>query len=126
MGAIAQQVCVVVSAAEREQLAAIAADRNRPRKHLERARMVASADRYSAQQVAQSIGISRPTVWRWQQFVLRQLTCMCLSGSAVTSGGATPDFLSDVDPRCYLCLARFRQRRDPALRAQARDSEEYA
>jgi transposase len=47
---------------------AIAADRNRPRKHLERARIVlASAERHSAQQVAQSIGVSRPTVWRWQQ-----------------------------------------------------------
>jgi transposase len=49
-------------------LAAIVADRNRPRKHVERARIgLASADRGSAQRVAQSIGISRPTVWRWQQ-----------------------------------------------------------
>src|SRR6201997_1207501 len=63
-----QRVCVVLSAAEREQLAAIAADRNRPRKHLERARIVlASADRHAVQRVAQSIGVSRPTVWRWQQ-----------------------------------------------------------
>jgi hypothetical protein len=66
--AMGQQVCVVLSAAEREQLAAIAADRNRPRKHIERAQIVlASADRHPAQQVAQSIGVSRPTVWRWQQ-----------------------------------------------------------
>ena len=51
-------------AAEREQLAAIVADRNRPRKHVERARIVlASADRHSPQRVAQSIGVSRPTVW---------------------------------------------------------------
>jgi transposase len=65
---MAQQVCVVLSIAEREQLAAIAADRNRPRKHVERVRIVlASADRGSAQRVAQSIGVSRPTVWRWQQ-----------------------------------------------------------
>jgi hypothetical protein len=64
---MAQQVCVVLNAAEREQLAAIAADRNRPRKHIERARIVlASADWRSAQRVAQSIGVSRPTVWRWQ------------------------------------------------------------
>ena len=64
---MAQQVCVVLNAAEREQLAAIAADRNRPRKHIERARIVlASADRHSAQRVAQSIGVSRPTVWRWR------------------------------------------------------------
>src|ERR1700739_3838389 len=66
--AMAQQVCVALSAAEREQLAAIVADRNRPRKHVERARIVlASADRHSAQRVAQSVGVSRPTVWRWQQ-----------------------------------------------------------
>ena len=66
--AMAQQVCVVLSAADRGQLAAIAADRNRPRKHVERARIVlASADRQSAQRVAQTIGVSRPTVWRWQQ-----------------------------------------------------------
>ena len=65
---MAQRVCVVLSSAEREQLAAIAADRNRPRKHVERARIVlASADRHSAQRVAQSVGVSRPTVWRRQQ-----------------------------------------------------------
>ena len=65
---MAPRVCVVLSAAEREQLAAIAADRNQPRKHIERAQIVlASADRHPAQQVAQSIGVSRPTVWRWQQ-----------------------------------------------------------
>src|SRR2546430_14324372 len=69
-GAMAQQVCVVLSSAEREELATIAADRNRPRKHVERAGIVlASADRHSAQRVAQSIGGSRPTVWRWQQRV---------------------------------------------------------
>ena len=67
-GALAQQVCVILSTAEREQLAVIAADRNRPREHVERARIVlASADRGSAQWVAHSIGVSRPTVWRWQQ-----------------------------------------------------------
>ena len=50
---MAQQVCVVLSTAEREQLMAIAADRNRPRKHIERARIVlASADRGSVQRVA--------------------------------------------------------------------------
>src|SRR4029077_1267852 len=66
--AMAQQVCVVLSAADREQLATIAADRNRPREHAERARiLLASADRQSAQRVAQTIGVSRPTVWRWQQ-----------------------------------------------------------
>jgi hypothetical protein len=64
---MAQTVCVVVSTSEREQLAAIAADRNRRRKHVERPRIaLASADWYSAQRLAQSIGVSRPTV-RWQK-----------------------------------------------------------
>jgi transposase len=65
---MAQQICVIVSAAERGQLGVIAADRNRPRKHVERARIVlASADRHPAQQVAHSVGVSRLTVCRWQQ-----------------------------------------------------------
>jgi hypothetical protein len=34
---MAQQICVVLSAADREQLAMVAADRNRPRKLVERA-----------------------------------------------------------------------------------------
>jgi Homeodomain-like domain-containing protein len=57
---MAQGVCVILNSAEREQLAAMVADRNRARI------VLASADRGSAQQVAQSIGVSRPTVWRWQ------------------------------------------------------------
>ena len=84
---MAQQVCVVLSAAEREQLAAIVADRNRPRKHVERARIVlASADRHSAQQVAQRIGVSRPTVWRWQQ----RFAESGVDGSACATRPASP------------------------------------
>src|SRR5262245_7046854 len=68
MGSMAQQICVVLNAVERERLTAIAADRDRPGKHVERAGIVlASADRHSAQLIARRIGVSRPTVWRWQQ-----------------------------------------------------------
>jgi hypothetical protein len=57
---------VIVGALDRERLEAIVSDRNRPRKHLGRACiLLASAYRRPAQQVAQSIGVSRPTVWRW-------------------------------------------------------------
>jgi transposase len=67
-GPMAQTTCVIISAADQERLQAIVGDRNRPQKHVERARIVlASADREPAQRVAQSIGVSRPTVWRWQQ-----------------------------------------------------------
>src|SRR5215813_12038328 len=50
---------------------AVGGDRGRPQpagQHVDRVRIVlASAERYSAQRIAQSLGVSRPTVWRWQQ-----------------------------------------------------------
>ena len=65
---MAQTICVGVNAAERDRLLAIADDRCRLRKHVVRARIVlASGGRHSPQRVAQSVGVSRPTVWRWQQ-----------------------------------------------------------
>src|SRR5437870_8432950 len=67
-GLMAQTVCVMVSAVDRERLEAIVADRNQRQKYVERARIVlASADRGPAQRVAQSIGVSRPTVWRFAE-----------------------------------------------------------
>src|SRR5215471_12847031 len=67
-GPMAQTVCVIVSAVDRERLQAIAGDRNQLRKHVDRARIVlASAEREPAQRVAAHAAVSRPTVWRWQQ-----------------------------------------------------------
>src|SRR5712692_3257379 len=67
-GLMAQTVCVIVSAVDRGRLEAIVVDRNQRQKYVERARIVlTSADRGPAQQVSQNIGVSRPTVWRWQQ-----------------------------------------------------------
>jgi len=49
-------------------LEAIVSDRNRPQKHVERARVVlAAAERGPLQPVASRLGVSRPMVWRWQQ-----------------------------------------------------------
>ena len=65
---MAQTACVIVSALDRDRLEAIAADRNRPAKHVERARVVlASADGDPVQRIAGRVGVSRPMVWRWQQ-----------------------------------------------------------
>ena len=65
---MAQTACVIVSAGDRDRLEAIAADRNRPAKHVERARVVlASAHGGPVQQIAARVGVSRPMVWRWQQ-----------------------------------------------------------
>ena len=65
---MAQTVCVVLSSPDRQMLEAIAADRNRPHKHIERAQVVlAAAERSPVQRVAVLLGVSRPMVWRWQQ-----------------------------------------------------------
>jgi transposase len=65
---MAQTVCPLVSAEDRARLAAIAADRNRPHKHVARARIILhSAERLDVALVARRAQISRPAVWRWQQ-----------------------------------------------------------
>lgn len=65
---MAQTVCVIVSASDKERLEAIVADRNRPQKHVARARAVlASADGDPVQRAAALLGVSRPMFWRWQQ-----------------------------------------------------------
>jgi transposase len=65
---MAQLVCPLVSAEDRQRLAAVLADRNRPQKHAARARIIlASAERLEVAAIARRVGISRPAVWRWQQ-----------------------------------------------------------
>src|SRR3954468_1117799 len=65
---MAHSVCLVVSADDRARLEAIIADRNRPQKHVARARLVLlSADRLGVAAIARQAGIGRPAVWRWQR-----------------------------------------------------------
>ena len=65
---MAQTVCPLTTAEDRQRLAAILADRNRPQKHVARARIIlASAERLEVAAIARRAGISRPVVWRWQQ-----------------------------------------------------------
>ena len=60
---MAQTVCIFLSAADRLRLEAIVSDRNRQRKHIERARVIlVSADRGPVQQIAALVGISHPMV----------------------------------------------------------------
>jgi hypothetical protein len=63
----AQTVCVLPRAEDLERLLAVVADRNRPLKHVQRARIVLySADRLPVREVARRASVSRPAVWRWQ------------------------------------------------------------
>lgn len=65
---MSQSVCILLNPADRLQLEAIVSDRNRPLKHVQRARIILfSAERLAVQDVARRVGVSRPCVWRWQQ-----------------------------------------------------------
>jgi transposase len=59
---------VFVSAADRARLAAIVADRNSPQKHVWRAEVVLlSAARRGTAEIMRRTGLSKPSVWRWQE-----------------------------------------------------------
>ena len=64
---MAQTVSVIIGAEDRARLAAILADRNRPQKHAQRAKIVLlSGERLPVLEVARRADVSRPAVWRWQ------------------------------------------------------------
>ena len=59
--------CLWLSAADRARLAAIAADRNSPQKHVWRVNIVLlSADRLGTVEIMRRTGKAKPSVWRWQ------------------------------------------------------------
>jgi transposase len=61
-------VSISVSAADRRRLEAIVADRNRPQKHVWRARIVLlTADGLGTNAVMAATGKSKTCVWRWQE-----------------------------------------------------------
>ena len=65
---MAQELCVIVSAEDRARLAAIIDDRNRPLKHVQRAKIILfSADRCRCCRWRGAPASSRPAVWRWQK-----------------------------------------------------------
>ena len=65
---MAQTVNVILATEDHERLLAIASDRSRPLKHVQRARIILlSAKRLPVLQVADQVGVSRTAVWRWQQ-----------------------------------------------------------
>jgi hypothetical protein len=59
---------IEVSAADRAWLEAIVADRNSPQKHVWRAQIIlATADGCGTAAVMRRAGVSKPSVWRWQE-----------------------------------------------------------
>jgi transposase len=65
---MAQSVSILLNAADKGRLQQIIGDRNRPLKHVLRAKIILfSGERLSVLDVARRAGVSRPAVWRWQQ-----------------------------------------------------------
>ena len=59
---------IEVSAADRERLVAVVADRNSPQKHVWRARIIlATAEGCGTAEIMRRAGVSKPCVWRWQE-----------------------------------------------------------
>jgi transposase len=66
-------IIVDVSSADRERLAAIAADRNSPRKHVWRARIVLlTGEGCGTAEIMREAGVAKTAVWRWQERFMQE------------------------------------------------------
>jgi transposase len=62
-----------VSAVDRARLEAVVADRNRPQRHVWRARIIlATAEGLGTNAIMRRAGVSKPCVWRWQERFMRE------------------------------------------------------
>lgn len=68
-----QGISITVDAAARARLAAIVADRNRPQKHVWRARIILlTADGVGTSGIERQTGKDKTCVWRWQERFMRE------------------------------------------------------
>jgi transposase len=66
-------ISIEASPADRRRLGAILADRNSPQKHVWRARIVLlSADGVGTAEIMRTVGVSKTTVWRWQERFMQE------------------------------------------------------
>src|SRR5271169_4248665 len=66
-------ISIEVSAADRERLAAVVADRNSRQKHVWRARIIlATGEGCGTAEIMRRAGVSKPCVWRWQERFMRE------------------------------------------------------
>jgi transposase len=64
---------IEVSSADRARLEVVVADRNSRQKHAWRARIIlATADGLGTNEVMRRAGVSKPSVWRWQERFMRE------------------------------------------------------
>src|SRR4029450_2968741 len=66
-------ISIEVSAADRDRLERIAADRNSTQKHVWRARIIlATAQGCGTAEIMRRAEVSKPCVWRWQERFMRE------------------------------------------------------
>ena len=64
---------IEVTAADRDRLERVVADRNSPQKHVWRARIIlATAEGCGTAEIMRRAGVSKPCVWRWQERFMRE------------------------------------------------------
>ena len=72
-GAMREGISIEVSAADRDRLERIVADRNSPQKHVWRARIIlATAAGCGTAEIMRRAEVSKPCVWRWQERFMRE------------------------------------------------------
>jgi hypothetical protein len=96
-------IILKVSATDRQQLAAIVADRNAPQKHVWRSHIVLlTADGCGTAEIMRRAGTSKTAVWRWQErFMTEGVEGGALSDTAdhlqtLTKARAQPHVLDDA------------------------------
>lgn len=78
-----QTVRVIMNPIDRRSLDAIVADRNRPRKYVERARIVTvSGAGGPVRDIATEARAQSPSVWRWQQHFAKAARVGALTSGA--------------------------------------------
>jgi hypothetical protein len=72
-------ICLCLGPAERSELQALIPNRNTPRKLVWRAEIVlATADGHGTFEIMRRTGMSKPTVWRWQERYLDEGVAGCV------------------------------------------------
>src|SRR4051794_7518176 len=108
-----QGATIHVSPVDRRRLEAIVADRNRPQKHVWRAKVaLAAADGHGTTAIGRRVGLSRPSVRRWRERFAREGVAVAgLLRDKSRKPGKAPLPASTVDRVVELTLGERRARR---------------
>jgi hypothetical protein len=73
-------ISIEVSAADRDRLERIVADRNSPQKHVWQARVTLATEAGCGTAIMRRAEVSKPGVWRWQERFMGEGAAGCATG----------------------------------------------